>query len=109
MKSFLEFICQEELDEGAHKTGLLLTYAARSRAEGHRAMKAYERGKSALRAEAEPSGTDGRLERIERALSGLLDGLSHSRLQIGNSVAVDVAGHTLAAKDIKRAFRNTRR
>ncbi len=49
------------------------------------------------RGQADPS-VDERLKRIEVAISALLDGLIKQREQIGSGVAVDVVGHTLAAK-----------
>ena len=39
-----------------------------------------------------------RVKRIEQALDHLFDGLISQRQQIGAAVAVDVVGHSLAAK-----------
>ena len=43
-----------------------------------------------------------RLERIEKSLDSLFDGLIKQRKQVGAGVAVNVAGHMLAAKARKK-------
>ena len=45
---------------------------------------------------------EGRLERIEKSLDALFVGLIKQRKQVGAGVAVNVAGHMLAAKARKK-------
>ena len=80
------------------RTGAIASIGAQSRREGDEAVRAYRQGQHALRrGQADPS-VDEHLKRIEVAISALLDGLIKQREQIGSGVAVDVVGHTLAAK-----------
>jgi hypothetical protein len=99
MKSFQEHMDEQiALEEGILRTGAIASIGAKSRREGDEAVRAYRQGQQALRrGQADPS-VDEHLKRIEVAISALLDGLIKQREQIGSGVAVDVVGHTLAAK-----------
>ena len=77
------------------RTGAVTAYAAKSRKEGDDAVRAYRRSKQALRKGGSDVTTEERLERMEKALDHLLDGLIKQRQQIGSGVAIDVAGHGL--------------
>ena len=96
MKSFQSL--QVELDERVVRTGAVAAYGMKSRREGNAAVQSYRRGQQALRKGGSDVDIEGRIKRIEQALDHLLDGLVKQREQIGSGVAVDVAGHTLAAK-----------
>ena len=96
MKSFQSF--QVELDERVVRTGAVAAYGMKSRREGNAAVQSYRRGQQALRKGGAEVGIEDRVKRIEQALDHLLDGLVKQRAQIGSGVAVDVAGHTLAAR-----------
>ena len=103
MKSFDEFLTeQEQLEEGIIRVGAIATYGAQSRRYGDEAVRAFRNGQQALRAGARDDTAEARLERIENALDALFDGLMAQRKQIGSGVAVDVVGHTLAAKARKK-------
>ena len=96
MKSFQSL--QVELDERVVRAGAVAAFGVRSRREGDAAVQAYRRGQQALRKGGRDVSVEQHLARIESALDALLDGLVKQRQQIGAGVAVDVAGHTLAAK-----------
>ena len=99
MKSFKEH--QDALEESVMRKGAVTSYAAQSRKYGDAAVKSYRRGQQALRSGGPTVDIEQRLTRIEDALDHLLDGLVKQRQQIGAGVAVDVAGHMLAAKEKK--------
>ena len=94
---------QEDLEERLLRTGAIATYGARSRKEGEDSVRAFKQGQQALRKGGPDVDLEDRIKRIEQSLDHLFDGLIAQRQQIGAGVAVDVAGHRLAAK------RNTRR
>ena len=96
MKSFQSL--QVELGERVVRTGAVAAYGMKSRREGNAAVQSYRRGQQALRKGGSDVDIEGRIKRIEQALDHLLHGLIKQRQQIGSGVAVDVAGHTLAAK-----------
>lgn len=103
MKSFEEFLTeQEQLEEGIIRTGAIASYGAQSRKYGDEAVRAFRRGQEAMRRGAGELTAEERLERIEKALDALFDGLIKKRHQIGAGVAVDVAGHMLAVKARKK-------
>ena len=104
MKSFEEFLAEEEqqLEEGIIRTGAIMSYGAQSRKAGDEAVRAFRSGQETLRRGSGDLTAEDRLERIEKALDALFDGLIKKRHQIGAGVAVDVVGHTLAAKARKQ-------
>ena len=103
MKSLVEHMGeQQELEERLLRTGAIATYGARSRKEGEDSVRAFKQGQQALKGGSHEQTVEERLERIERALDALFDGLIKQRQQIGAGVAVDVAGHGLAAKARKK-------
>lgn len=104
MKSFEEFLAEEEqqLEEGIIRTGAIMSYGAQSRKAGDEAVRAFRSGQETLRRGSGEQTVEERLERIEGALDALFDGLIKQRQQIGAGVAVDVAGHMLAAKARKK-------
>lgn len=99
MKSYQSL--QVELGERVVRTGAVAAYGLKSRRDGNAAVQSYRRGQQALRKGGSDVSVEQRLARIEGALDALLDGLVKQREQIGSGVAVDVAGHTLSAKDRK--------
>ena len=102
MKSLVEHMAeQEELEERLLRTGAIATYGARARKEGEDSVRAFKQGKQALRKGGPDVSIEDRVKRIEQALDHLFDGLIAQRQQIGAGVAVDVAGHMLAAKSKK--------
>ena len=104
MKSLVDHMTeQEDLEERLLRTGAIATYGARSRKEGEDSVRAFKQGQQALRKGGPDVDLEDRIKRIEQSLDHLFDGLIAQRQQIGAGVAVDVAGHMLAAK------RNTRR
>ena len=103
MKSLVEHMAeQEELEERLLRTGAIATYGARARKEGDASVRAFKQGQQALRKAMSDNTVEGRLERIEKSLDALFVGLIKQRQQIGAGVAVDVAGHMLAAKARKK-------
>jgi hypothetical protein len=104
MKSFEEFLAEEEqqLEEGIIRTGAIMSYGAQSRKAGDDAVRAFRNGQEALRRGSGELSSEERLERIEKALDALFDGLIKQRQQIGASTAASVAGHMLAAKSRKQ-------
>ena len=96
MKSFRSL--QIELDERFVRADAIAAFRMKSRREGDAAVQSYRLGQQALRKGGRDVDIEGRIKRIEQALDHLLDGLIKQRQQIGSGVAVDVAGHTLAAK-----------
>ena len=103
MKSLVEHMVeQEELEERLLRTGALATYAARSRKEGDDSVRAFKQGQHALRKGGTEVDLEDRMKRVEQSLDHLFAGLIAQRQQIGAGVAVDVAGHGLAAKAKQR-------
>ena len=96
MKSFQSL--QVELDERVVRNGAVAAYGMNARREGDAAVQSYRRAQQRLRDGVKDVSSEQRLIRIEDALDALLDGLVKQRAQIGSGVAVDVAGHTLAAR-----------
>jgi hypothetical protein len=93
---------QEDLEERLLRTGAIATYGARSRKEGEDSVRAFKQGQQALRKGGPDVDLEDRIKRIEQSLDHLFDGLIAQRQQIGAGVAVDVAGHMLAAKARKQ-------
>ena len=83
------------MHESVVRTGALATYAAKGKRAGDKADQAYSKGKQALQRQTASTTDSERLQRIEDALVAALTGLQHTRDQIGNNIAVDVAGHAL--------------
>ena len=103
MMSFSEHANEQaQLEEGIIRTGAIATYGARSRKEGDASVRAFKQGQQVLRKGSVDMNVEDRLKRIEQSLDHLLDGLIKQREQIGAGVAVDVAGHGLAAKARKK-------
>ena len=96
MKSFQSL--QVELDERVVRNGAVAAYGMNARRKGDAAVQSYRRAQQRLRDGGKDVSSEQRLIRIEDALDALLDGLVKQRAQIGSGVAVDVAGHTLAAR-----------
>ena len=105
MKSFVEHMSeQQELEERILRTGALAAYGARSRKEGEDSDRAFKQGQQALRKGGPDIDLEDRVKRIEQALDYLFVGLIAQRQQIGAGVAVDVVGHSLAAKSAKKTL-----
>ena len=103
MKSLVEHLAElEDLEERFLRTGAIATYGAKSRKEGEDSVRAFKQGQQALRKGGPDVDLEDRIKRIEQSLDHLFDGLIAQRQQIGAGVAVDVAGHGLAAKDRKK-------
>ena len=103
MKSLVDHMTeQEDLEERLLRTGAIATYGARSRNEGEGSVRAFKQGQQALRKGGPDVDLEDRIKRIEQSLNYLFDGLIKQRQQIGAGVAVDVAGHMLAAKARKQ-------
>ena len=99
MKSLIEHMVeQDKLEERLMRTGAIATYGARARKEGEDSVRAFNQGKQALRKGGPDVSIEERVKRIEQSLNHLFDGLIAQRQQIGAGVAVDVVGHSLAAK-----------
>jgi hypothetical protein len=99
VKSFVEHIAeQEDLEERLIRTGAIAAYGARARKEGDDSVRAFKQGQQALRKGGPDVALEDRVKRIEQSLDHLFEGLIAQRQQIGAGVAVDVAGHMLAAK-----------
>lgn len=95
MKSFLEYA---ELEEGIFRTSAITAYGAKARRDGDDSVQAFKQGKQALRKGGPDVTIEERVKRIEQSMDHLLDGLIAQRQQIGAGVAVDVVGHSMAAK-----------
>ena len=93
------------MHESVVRTGALATYAAKGKRAGDRADQAYSKGKQTLQRQTASTTDSERLQRIEDAIVATLTGLQHTRDQIGNGVAVDVAGHALRHRQDKRSRR----
>ena len=103
MKSLVEHMVEHEhLEERLLRTGAIATYGARSRKEGDDSVRAFKQGQQALRKGGPDVDLENRVKRIEQSLDHLFDGLIAQRQQIGAGVAVDVVGHSLAAKKNNR-------
>lgn len=100
MKSFESL--RNELNERAVRTGAVATLGMKSKREGNAAGQAFKLGRQRLRDGGSGVSVEQRLVRIEGAVDALLDGLIKQRAQIGSGVAVDVVGHTLAAKSSRQ-------
>lgn len=103
MKSLVEYMAeQEHLEERLLRTGAIATYGAKARKEGDDSVRAFKQGQQALRKGGPDVALEDRVKRIEKSLDHLFDGLIAQRQQIGAGVAVDVVGHSLAAKKHNR-------
>lgn len=103
MKSLIEHMVEQDtLEERLMRSGAIATYGARARKEGEDSVRAFKQGKQALRKGGPDVALEDRVKRMEQALDHLFDGLIAQRQQIGAGVAVDVVGHSLAAKKNNR-------
>lgn len=112
MKSFGEYLAEQEaLNEGVFRAATITSFAAKSRGAGNEAQKSFKRGLQHLSIPTKGMTTEQRLDRLDAALTAILDGLVNTRHQIGSGVAVDAAGHLLTAKalDQERKSRNRKR
>ena len=98
IKSFRKFCEHDDLNEGVVRTGSLLITANRARRSGDDAQKAFEAGQNSLRRPVHKDDATARLDQLHDALGHLLAGLVHMRQQSGHHLAVDLAGHLLAAQ-----------
>ena len=87
VKSFQQYLAEEQLDEGFVRSATLMVMAQRSKTSGDRAAAAFQDGKRALQ-----SGE------TDKALAMLFDGLIAMRHQIGSSVSLELTGHLLSAQ-----------
>ena len=102
MKSFIEHIDEQDLEERVLRTGAIVAYGSKSRREGDYAVRAFKQGQQALQKGGADVDVEDHLKRIEQSLDYLFEGLIKQRAQIGSGVAVDVVGHGLAAKAQKQ-------
>ena len=102
MKSFIEHIDEQDLEERVLRTGAIVAYGSKSRREGDDAVRAFKQGQQALQKGGADVDVEDHLKRIEQSLDHLFEGLIKKRAQIGSGVAVDVVGHGLAAKAQKQ-------
>ena len=98
MKSFIEHIDEQDLEERVLRTGAIVAYGSKSRREGDDAVRAFKQGQQALQKGGADVDVEDHLKRIEQSLDHLFEGLIKQRAQIGSGVAVDVVGHGFAAK-----------
>lgn len=89
---------QEHLEERLLRTGAIATYGAKAKKEGDDSVRAFRQGQQALRKGGPDVALEDRVKRIEQSLDHLFYGLIAQRQQIGAGVAVDVVGHSMAAK-----------
>jgi hypothetical protein len=87
VKSFQQYLAEEQLDEGFVRSATLMVMAQRSKTSGDRAAAAFQDGKRALQ-----SGE------TDKALAMLFDGLIAMRHQIGSCVSLELTGHLLSAQ-----------
>lgn len=106
MKSLVDHITeQEELDERLIRSVAIASYGAQSRKAVEDSAHAFKQGQQALRKGTTDLLVEERLGRMEQALDALFGGLIKQRQQIGAGVAVDVAGHMLAARERRKKGR----
>ena len=101
MKSFIEHIDEQDLEERVLRTGAIVAYGSKSRREGDDAVRAFKQGQQALQKGGAHADVEDHLKRIEQSLDYLFEGLIKQRAQIGSGVAVDVVGHSLSNKRSK--------
>ena len=87
VKSFQQYLAEEQLDEGFVRSATLMVMAQRSKSSGDRAVASFQDGKRELQ-----SGN------TDKALAMLFDGLIAMRHQIGSSVSLELTGHLLSAQ-----------
>ena len=87
VKSFQQYLAEEQLEEGFVRSASLMVLAQRSKSSGDRAVASFQDGKRA----AQSGETD-------KALAMLFDGLIAMRHQIGSSVSLELTGHLLSAQ-----------
>jgi hypothetical protein len=87
VKSFQQYLAEEQLDEGFVRSATLMVMAQRAKSSGDRAVASFQDGKRELQ-----SGN------TDKALAMLFDGLIAMRHQIGSSVSLELTGHLLSAQ-----------
>lgn len=109
MKSFGEYLAeQESLEEGVVRATAITAFAAKARGHGKKAEQSFKRGLQGLQVPTKDMSTEQRLDRLDGALTAILDGLISARHQIGSGVAVDAAGHLLTARAMDQAQKKRR-
>ena len=101
MKSFIEHIDEQDLEERVLRTGAIVAYGSKSRRDGDDAVRAFKQGQQALQKGGAEVDVEDHLKRIEQSLDYMFEGLIKQRAQIGSGVAVDVVGHSLSNKRTK--------
>lgn len=87
------------------RTGSITALSTQSKRYGDRSVIDFKSGKGVLIGSKGETSIDDRLDRIEKSLGHLLDGLINQRKQIGGHVGVSTVGHLLARKSNKRSSR----
>jgi len=106
MKSFLEFYTDSELStlsEGIIRKGALAVYAARSKTNGDKAVRAFDDGLALLRKSRSAGVEDSeRWAHLDSVLEKLILGLIHLRFQNGDITGLNFVGHSLRHKERER-------
>ena len=98
MKGFKEYISEcQDLQEGLIRTTALLAWSNQSKTFGDKACRAFVEAKAMLG--ANPAGTlDDQVQRIQKALVLMCDGMVALRQQAGSAVAMNLTGHLLTSQ-----------
>ena len=84
------------------RVGSVSVFANRSKQYGDKSVQDFNTGKQVITPVQGKVAVDKRLDRIERVLGHMLNGLINQRHQIGNHVGVSTSGHIFSTKLLKR-------
>ena len=98
MKGFKEYVSEgQDLQEGVIRTTALLAWSNQSKTFGDKASRAFTEAKGILG--SNPAGTlDDQVQRIQKALVVMCDGMVALRQQAGSAVAMNLTGHLLTSQ-----------
>ena len=98
MKGFKEYVSEgQDLQEGVIRTTALLAWSNQSKTFGGKASRAFTEAKAILGSNL--AGTlDDHVQRIQKALVLMCDGMVAMRQQAGSAVAMNLTGHVLTSQ-----------
>jgi hypothetical protein len=99
MKGFKEYVSErQDLQEGLIRTTALLAWSNQSKTFGDKAGRAFTEAKGILGTSAPADTLSDQVQRIQKALVLMCDGMLALRQQAGSAVAMNLTGHLLTSQ-----------
>ena len=99
MKRFKEYVSEgQDLQEGLIRTTALLAWSNQSKTFGDKAGRAFTEAKAMLGTNTPADTLGDQVQRIQKALVLMCDGMVAMRQQAGSAVAMNLTGHLLTSQ-----------